>query len=173
MRAGPYTRRHGQGFQRHRPERLLGSATPGTPLRNSRPCPPASPGTGRPIRGAAARSRPRRRVTDSEPPGRGDIYRARLDQTRTYLVAIITPAWFNEADDPLVVPIARAHGSDDCEPWMILTGEVDPVTGVLFMSDIAPIASSDLIERVGMLTGPTLSKVNRCLLAILLDLPTS
>ncbi len=112
-------------------------------------------------------------MTDPEPPGRGDVYRARLDQTRTYLVAIITPAWFNGGDDPIVVPIARAHGADDCEPYMVVTHETDPVTGVLFVGDLAPISSGDLIERVGMLTGATISKVNRCLLAILLDLPMS
>ncbi len=107
----------------------------------------------------------------SDPPGRGDIYRAVLDQTRTYLVAVISPGWFNAGHDPLVVPIARAHKVSDCVPYVVVTGETDPVSGALFMEDLAPIAAGDLIERVGMLTGATLSKVNRCLLAICLDLP--
>lgn len=104
---------------------------------------------------------------------RGDIWRAALDEQRTYYVLIVSGDTHNEGREPLCIPIIGRRGLNaagtvrDAEPYMIVTRETDPVTGVMFPGHIGDIDAGDLIEHVGMMSGGTIMKIARSLAEIL------
>jgi mRNA interferase MazF len=91
---------------------------------------------------------------------RGDIWDVAVDeQGATLRVAVLSGEAWNQGGTAQCVQVVRAHGVRDVLPYIVATAETDPVSGVLDMGWLSPVPTDAGVERIGMLTGATLSKV--------------
>lgn len=94
---------------------------------------------------------------------RGEVWDVAADQQgRTRRFLVLSSAEWNQGAAPQCVPLLRGHNVPEAIPYIVLTAEVDPVTGALDVGALGPVDPPAFVEPVGMLTGATMAKVSDC-----------
>jgi mRNA interferase MazF len=97
---------------------------------------------------------------------RGEIWTVgdRTQQAR-HRVVVLSGEGHNDRPSaaPYCAPIVRQRGSSDLPPFAVPLAETDPVAGVVVVNRLRRIPSSVAVERVGMATGASMSRINEAL----------
>jgi mRNA interferase MazF len=92
---------------------------------------------------------------------RGEVWDVAVDeQGRTLRTVVVSGEAWNDGGTAQCVQLVRAHNVPEIIPYIVLTGESDPVTGALDMGWLSPIPTDAFVEQHGMLTGASLAKVS-------------
>lgn len=95
---------------------------------------------------------------------RGEVWDVAIgDNGRTVRVLVVSGEAWNEGAAPQCVQLVRRHGVPEVLPYLVACAETGPVTGVLDMGWLSPVAHETFVESVGILTGATMAKVSGCL----------
>ena len=96
---------------------------------------------------------------------RGEIWTIGDPSQVKYRIIVLSGDAHNDrpSASPFCAPIVRQRGSDDLPPFVVSLAETDPVTGVVVVNRMRRIPASVAVERVGMATGASMSRLSEAL----------
>ncbi|GIF62988.1 hypothetical protein Ais01nite_10230 [Asanoa ishikariensis] len=83
-----------------------------------------------------------------------------------YRVVVLSSEAHNDRPSaaPFCAPVVRQRGSaDDLPPFAIALAETDPISGVVVLNRMRRLPASIGAERLGLLTGASMAKINASL----------
>ena len=95
---------------------------------------------------------------------RGEIWTVGDRSDLRYRVLVLSGDAHNDRSSAaLCAPIVRLRGSTDLPPFAVPLAEQDPMTGVVVVNRMRRLPSSIGAERIGMVTGSSMARLNDAL----------
>ena len=92
---------------------------------------------------------------------RGEIWTIGSRTDLRYRVLVLSADSYNERSNasPFCAPIVRQRGVTELPPYAVALTEQDPITGVVVINRMRRLPASVGAERIGMVTGASMSRV--------------
>ncbi|MDP9797721.1 mRNA interferase MazF [Catenuloplanes nepalensis] len=96
---------------------------------------------------------------------RGEIWTIGGRSDLRYRVVVLSGDSHNERPSaaPFCAPIVRQRGSTELPPFAVPLAEADPLSGVVVVNRMRRLPASAGAEKVGMVTGASLARLNEAL----------
>jgi mRNA interferase MazF len=96
---------------------------------------------------------------------RGEIWTVGDRSDLRYRVLVLSADAHNDRSSaaPYCAPIVRLRGSSDLPPFAVPLAEQDPMTGVVVVNRMRRLPASVGAERIGMVTGSSMARLNEAL----------
>jgi mRNA interferase MazF len=96
---------------------------------------------------------------------RGEVWTVGDPDDLRYRVVVLSADAHNDRSHaaPFCAPIVRRQGGSDLPPFAVPLGEMDPLTGVVVVSRIRRIPASAGAQRLGMVTGASMARLEQAL----------
>ncbi|GAB7050108.1 type II toxin-antitoxin system PemK/MazF family toxin [Catenuloplanes indicus] len=96
---------------------------------------------------------------------RGEIWTIGGRSDLRYRVVVLSGDSHNERPSaaPFCAPIVRQRGTTELPPFAVPLAEADPLSGVVVVNRMRRLPASAGAEKVGMVTGASLARLNEAL----------
>ncbi|MFI6757681.1 type II toxin-antitoxin system PemK/MazF family toxin [Micromonospora sp. NPDC050417] len=92
---------------------------------------------------------------------RGEIWTVGDPTQVRYRVIVLSGDAHNDrpSASPYCAPIVRQRGTEELPPFVVPLAETDPMTGVVVVNRMRRVPAAAGVERVGMATGASMSRI--------------
>ena len=96
---------------------------------------------------------------------RGEIWTIGSRTDLRYRVLVLSSDNYNDRANPspFCAPIVRQRGATELPPYAVALTEQDPITGVVVVNRMRRLPASAGADRVGMVTGASMARLNDAL----------
>lgn len=96
---------------------------------------------------------------------RGEIWTVGDPSQVRYRVIVLSGDAHNDrpSASPYCAPIVRQRGTEELPPFVVPLAETDPMTGVVVVNRMRRVPALAGVERVGMATGASMSRIGEAL----------
>nr|WP_296069048.1 type II toxin-antitoxin system PemK/MazF family toxin [uncultured Actinoplanes sp.] len=99
---------------------------------------------------------------------RGEIWTIGSRTDLRYRVLVLSGDNYNDRSNAFAfcAPIVRLRGATDLPPYAVALTEQDPITGVVVVNRMRRLPASIGAERIGMVTGSSMSRLSDAVRAL-------